>query len=49
MVLVAEPWRACGVDVAAPNQLHFNSHLPLLQRLRSLPNCFADVEVQHTG
>ena len=45
MVLVADEWHACGVDVAAPEQLSFSAHLPLLDRLRSLPDCFSDAEV----
>jgi hypothetical protein len=44
-VLAAEPWHACGVDVAAPDQLRFSAHLPLFQRLRGLPDCFSAREV----
>lgn len=46
VVLIAEPWHICGVDVAAPDQLHFQPHLPLLQRVLSLPDCFSDGEVR---
>jgi hypothetical protein len=46
VALAAEPWRAVGVDVAAPDQLRFQPHLPLMQRIRSLLNCFSEHEVR---
>lgn len=47
MVLASDPEWLCGVDVAAPNQLHFAKHLPLIDRMRMMRNCFSDSEVKH--
>lgn len=46
MVLASDPEWLCGVDVAAPGQLHFATHMPLMERMRMLRGCFSDSEVK---
>lgn len=46
MVLASEPRLACGVDVAAPDQLCFLPEQPVLERMRSLLDCFSPEEAR---
>lgn len=48
MVLASDPEWLCGVDVAAPGQLHFATHLPLMERMQILRRCFSHSEVRRS-
>eukprot|EP00892_Ulva_mutabilis_P008408 jgi/Ulvmu1/593/UM001_0601.1 len=46
VVLASDPEWLCGIDVAAPNQLRFAEHLPVMERMRMLHKFFSEHEYE---